>query len=132
MADEFCKVYDRMVAKLSLKAAKLPKKRKYHRASTLSDAEIMVILILFHSSGYRCLKHFYLEYVCIHLRHLFPKVVSYSRYVELEKKVMFPLMVCCQVFPVKPVDGKWDILINRDVILHRVNLILNGNIVIVA
>jgi len=53
----------------------------------------MVILILFHSSGYRCLKHFYLEYVCIHLRHLFPKVVSYNRFMELEKEVMFPLTV---------------------------------------
>lgn len=93
MADEFCKVYERMVAKSSLKSAEMPKKRKYHRASTLSDAEIMVILIMFHDSGYRCLKHFYLEYVCIHLRHLFPKVVSYNRFVELEKKVMFPLTV---------------------------------------
>ncbi len=93
MADEFCKVYERMMSKSSLKTVDLPKKRKYHRASTLSDAEIMVILILFHSSGYRCLKHFYLEYVCIHLRHLFPKVVSYNRFVELEKKVMFPLTV---------------------------------------
>ena len=93
MADEFCKVYERMMSKSSLKTADLPKKRKYHRASTLSDSEIMVILILFHSSGYRCLKHFYLEYVCIHLRHLFPKVVSYNRFVELEKKVMFPLTV---------------------------------------
>lgn len=93
MADEFCKVYERMVAKSSLKSAEMPKKRKYHRASTLSDAEIMVILIMFHDSGYRCLKHFYLEYVCIHLRHLFPKAVSYNRFVELEKKVMFPLTV---------------------------------------
>ena len=43
-------------------------------------AEIMVIMILFHSSGYRCLKHFYLEKVCKHMRHLFPEVVSYNRY----------------------------------------------------
>ena len=34
MADEFCKVYERMVAKSSLKAAELPKKRKCHHAST--------------------------------------------------------------------------------------------------
>lgn len=88
MADEFCKVYELMMSKSSLKTADLPKMRKYHRASTLSDAEIMVILILFHSSGYQCLKHFYLEYVCIHLRHLFPKVVSYNRLVKLEKKVL--------------------------------------------
>ncbi|TWJ14134.1 DDE family transposase [Bacteroides zoogleoformans] len=39
-------------------------------------------MILFHDSGYRCLKHFYLDKVCKHLRHLFPEVVSYNRFVE--------------------------------------------------
>ena len=48
-------------------------------------------MILFHDSGYRCLKHFYLEKVCRHMRHLFPKVVSYNRFVELEKEVAVPL-----------------------------------------
>ena len=42
---------------------KAERKRKYHRESHMSKAEIMVIMILFHSSGYRCLKHFYLEKV---------------------------------------------------------------------
>ena len=51
----------------------------------------MVIIILFHNSGYRCLKHFYLEYVSKHLRHLFPELVSYNRFVELEKDVAIPL-----------------------------------------
>ena len=37
-------------------------KRKYHRDGTMSKAEVMVILILFHSSGYRCLKHFYVNH----------------------------------------------------------------------
>ena len=48
-------------------------------------------MILFHDSGYRCLKHFYLEKVCKHLRGLFPKVVSYNRFVELERDVAIPL-----------------------------------------
>ena len=51
----------------------------------------MLIMILFHTSGYRCFKHFYLEKVCKHLRHLFPNVVSYNRLVELEKDVVIPL-----------------------------------------
>ena len=51
----------------------------------------MVIMILFHNSGYRCLKHFYLEHVCRQLRHLFPEVVSYNRFVELKKDVAVPL-----------------------------------------
>src|SRR3712207_9405451 len=57
----------------------------------LSKAEVMLIMILFHDSGYRCLKNFYLEKVCIHLRNLFPEVVSYNRFVELQREVAIPL-----------------------------------------
>ncbi len=66
-------------------------KRPYHRASTLSKAEIMLIMILFHDSGYRCLKHFCREKLCKHMCHLFPEVVFYNRIVELEKEVAIPL-----------------------------------------
>ncbi len=59
----------------------------------MSKDEVMVIRILFHSSGYRCLKHFYVNHVCVHLRHLFPDVVSYNRFVELEKTVALPLAI---------------------------------------
>ncbi len=51
----------------------------------------MLIVILFHESECRCLKHFYLGKVCHHLCHLFPEVVSYNRFVELEKEVAVPL-----------------------------------------
>jgi len=88
MADDFCKFFDKMTAKYTLKSGN---KRPYHRDSTMSKAEIMIIMIMFHDSGYRCLKHFYLEQVCKHLRHLFPKVVSYNRFVEQEREVAVPL-----------------------------------------
>ena len=88
MADDFCKFFDAMLKKYTLKS---DNKRAYHRDSTMSKSEIMLIMILFHDSGYRCLKHFYVEKVCKHLRHLFPKVVSYNRFVELEKQVAVPL-----------------------------------------
>ena len=90
IADDFCKVFDAKMAKYTFKAER---KRKYHRESRMSKAEIMVIMILFHSSGYRCLKHFYLEKVCKHMRHLFPEVVSYNRFVELEREIAIPLIV---------------------------------------
>ena len=61
MADDFCKFFDAMTAKYTLKPAG---KRKYHRSSTMSKAEVMLIMILFHDSGYRYFKHFYLEKVC--------------------------------------------------------------------
>ena len=41
-----------MVAKYTLKPTG---KRKYHRDSTMSKAEVMLIMILFHDSGYRSL-----------------------------------------------------------------------------
>lgn len=84
----FLQVFDAMMKKYTLKS---DNKRAYHRDSTMSKSEIMLIMILFHDSGYRCLKHFYVEKVCKHLRHLFPKVVSYNRFVELEKQVAVPL-----------------------------------------
>ena len=88
MADDFCKFFDAMMKKCTLKS---DNKRAYHRDSTMSKSEIMLIMIMFHDSGYRCLKHFYVEKVCKHLRHLFPKVVSCNRFVELEKQVAVPL-----------------------------------------
>lgn len=88
MADDFCKFFDAMMKKYILKS---DNKRAYHRDSTMSKSEIMLIMIMFHDSGYRCLKHFYVEKVCKHLRYLFPKVVSYNRFVELEKQVAVPL-----------------------------------------
>lgn len=54
----------------------------------MSDAEIMVIFILFHSGNFHCFKHCYKEWVYRHLQHLFPRQVSYNRFVELEKKVL--------------------------------------------
>ena len=58
MADDFCKFFDAMTAKYTLKPTG---KRKYHRDSTMSKSEVMLIMILFHDSGYHCFKHFYLE-----------------------------------------------------------------------
>lgn len=51
--------------------------------SSLSVSEVGTILIAFHLSDYRHFKHFYLNHVCKHLRHEFPDLVSYSRFVEL-------------------------------------------------
>lgn len=52
-----------------------------------SNAEFMVILILFHSVDFRYFKHYYKEYVGKHMKHLFLRLVSYNRFVALEKEV---------------------------------------------
>ena len=93
MTDEFNKIYCSMLEKYGMNAPKESRNRTYHRDCRLSVAEVMTIMILFHDSGYRCLKHFYLNEVCVNLRHLFPQVVSYNRFVELEKEAAVPLAI---------------------------------------
>ena len=88
MADDFCKEFALQQEKYMIEDKKTRHRNKPNR---MSDAEIMVILILFHSGGFRCFKHYYKEYVCKHLKHLFPRQVSYNRFVELEKEVLLPM-----------------------------------------
>ena len=93
ICDDFSKVFDKKVDQNAITARDSSKKRKYHRDGMMSDSEVMTILILFHDSGYRCLKHFYLQYVCKYMRHLFPKTVSYNRFVELERRAVVKLAI---------------------------------------
>ena len=93
MADDFCKIYEKFIKVNGLSPKRDRRKREYHREPRLSDAEVMTIMILFHFSGYKCLKHFYSDYVCAHMRHLFPTPVSYNRFTELERKVSVPMVL---------------------------------------
>ena len=45
IADDFCKVFDTQMEKYTIKSNY---KRKYNRDSTMSKAEIMVIILLVH------------------------------------------------------------------------------------
>ena len=85
--DEFYKTFNHMMKKYQLN----PIHRRRNRKFNLSGSEVMTILVLFHLSDYRHLKHFYLFYVQKHLRSDFPKTVSYNRFVELAHSVIFPL-----------------------------------------
>lgn len=93
MCDEFSQKFDEFFKKTSLKAPKSGK-RKYYRAPRMCDSEVMTILILFHKSGYRCLKHYYLNHICTddEMRKRFPKTVSYNRFVELQKVAVLKLI----------------------------------------
>lgn len=95
MADDFCKEFTIQQEKYVIEDTSRKHRNKPNR---MSDAEIMVILILFHSGGFRCFKHYYQGYVCKHLTHLFPYRVSYNRFVELEKEVLLPLTIFIKQF----------------------------------
>ena len=61
--------------------ADVPRQRQ--RATTLCLSEVMTIIVLFHSSGYRNFKTFYTQQVLQQMTWAFPRLVSYNRFVEL-------------------------------------------------
>lgn len=95
--DEFCNNFEQTVKSHSLSDDTGKKTR--NRKSKLSTSEVITILVLFHTGGYRNLKHFYMFYVCKHMTNEFPNQVSYNRFVELQKKSLIPMAVflktCC-------------------------------------
>ncbi len=66
-------------------------RRKRNRKFTVSPAEVMTLLILFHRSGYRDFKHFYNDYVPFVLNRKFPERVGYNRFIELAQSVLIPV-----------------------------------------
>jgi hypothetical protein len=94
LVDDFCKEFMPEWEKRMLESN--IKKRK--RIGNLSPSEIMTICIHFHQSHYRTFKHYYNDHVCKHLQHLFPKLVSYERFVTLMKNVLVPLCFFLQSF----------------------------------
>ena len=65
--------------------------------TSLSMSEVMTILVMYHESGYKNLKSFYLREIGLHHRNEFPHLVSYNRFVELQRRCVLPLffyLVC--------------------------------------
>lgn len=96
--DDFCNEFELEFKKQVLPLTEGIKKR--NRKATLTDSEIITILIAFHGGQFRNFKHFYNGYVCVHLRNCFPNVVSYNRFIELSHRSAVPFMMflhyCCR------------------------------------
>ena len=75
MVVDSCKFFDVMTAKYTLKPTG---KRKYHRNSTMSKAEVMLVMIPFHGSGYRC----FIETVNDELKNISQVEHSIHRYFD--------------------------------------------------
>jgi hypothetical protein len=81
--DDFCKCFsDEFKKNLLIDGLK-----KRDRESGLSNSELMTIVVGFHRCGFRTLKHFYL-YLINSQRALFPKLLSYSRFVLMLPKIL--------------------------------------------
>lgn len=92
LVDEFCQEFDRSTKPFLLgNPSKRPPK--------MSTSEVITIAMMFHLSGFRCFKHFYIYYVQKHLQEEFPNTVSYNRFTELMQSSLLPMTMfaktCC-------------------------------------
>jgi hypothetical protein len=67
-------------------------KQRRNRKATMILSEIMTILILFHHSNYRTFKHFYLSHVSLNMRGEFPRLLSYSRFIQWVPQALLALI----------------------------------------
>lgn len=95
MVDEFCKKIETVIREHKLPADTDKKTR--NRSFTMSDSEIITIMIYFHQSHCRDIKFFYVNHIKNYCREDFPQTVSYNRFVELQAKVLLPLVVFLQL-----------------------------------
>ena len=76
--DDFFLAYEKWVSTQCL--PETPPLETRGRPRQLHPSEVMTLLIAFHQSNYRTLKHFYLKHVCVYWGDEFPHLVSYSRF----------------------------------------------------
>lgn len=85
--DDFCKIFEKVWRTRQLADGK----QRRNRQTRLSQSEVMTILVLYHQSGYKNLKSFYLREVVRRHSSDFRSLVSYNRFVELQKRCVMPL-----------------------------------------
>jgi hypothetical protein len=92
-ADEYCILFEQNIDNCITKLPDGSGKLSRNKPSGLSKSEVITLVICFHLSDYRTLKHFYKDYVSVHLKKEFPSLVSYNRFVELQKTAALPLLM---------------------------------------
>jgi IS5 family transposase len=86
--DDFCKLYEKAFACKCLSGGKGIRLRE----SSMTVSEVITIMIYSKHYGYKNFKTFYLREFET-LKKYFPKLVSYTRFIELQKMVLQPLAV---------------------------------------
>ena len=92
IVDELCKDFQKQTADFLIG-------NKPKRPPKMSSSEVITIALLFHLSGFRTFKHFYIFYVQQHMRKEFPQTVSYNRFVDLMQSCLMQMAIfaktCC-------------------------------------
>lgn len=97
--DDFCKQFEPEWRKIFLENQDknlIGDRKRRNRKTELSLSEAMAIVIMFHKTRFRTFKDYYHRYVLGFLKPYFPKLLSYSRFINLMKTCLFPLFVFSQ------------------------------------
>ena len=96
--DDFCKNFEDEIKQKQIRTSDEVHLR--NRKAGLCESKIITLLISFHSGQFKNFKHFYLQYVSVHLKNDFPGLVSYNRFVELSHRSALAFMLflhyCCR------------------------------------
>jgi hypothetical protein len=85
--DDFC------IALESWKQKQSQFKSKVTNTPTVSDSELLTILIFYQCSGFKCFQYYYQDLVAQELKPYFPHQVSYQRFVALLPRLLPGLYV---------------------------------------
>ncbi len=89
IADDFCKELNKNKFTTTLNVKEGTRCR--NRACSMSTSEMITIMVCFHMGQFRNFKHFYMNYVSTNLSKEFPNLLSYSRFIQLEYRLLTPL-----------------------------------------
>ncbi len=93
--DDFCEDFVHFTEDKLLTSSSGEKRRG--PACSLSDSEIMTILVAFQSSGYRNFKIFYTGFLARFFTSEFPTLPSYNRFIEIMHRVTLQLILFSQL-----------------------------------
>lgn len=97
--DDFCKEFEPEWRKILIEnqdKSLIGHKKRRNRKTELSLSEAITIVTMFHKTRHRTFKDYYYRYVLVYLKPYFPKLLSYSRFINLMKTCLFPLFVFSQ------------------------------------
>ena len=66
------------------------------RKPSLSESEVLTILVLYHLSGFKCFEYFYRRLILGELHSYFPKAVSYTQFLSLTSQACFHTFLLAQ------------------------------------
>lgn len=89
--DDFCHAFEPQWQRHQLSEGK-----RRQRHGRLSLSEMLTIVIHFHQAHYRDFKAYYTQFVAMHLRTDFPRLISYQRFIELLPTLVVPLTAYLQ------------------------------------